>query len=61
MCDLVLALTLLDEDGDECIEILDYKGDLLLDDLRAKILLDLGRVVKFVDVVSEVGFEWVAD
>jgi len=61
MCNLVLALALLDEDGDERVEILDDQGNFLLDDLRAQVLLDLGWVVKFIDVVSEMSFKWVAD
>jgi hypothetical protein len=61
MDEFILALSVFDQDADEDVEVVDDEGDLLADDLGAEVLLDFGGVVKFVDVLAEVGFEGVAD
>ncbi len=52
MCDLVLALPLLGQDDNQCVQVFNDQGDFLTNDLSAQIFLYFGRVVQLVDVMS---------
>jgi hypothetical protein len=61
MYELVLALSVFDQNADEDVEVVDNERNLLADDLGAEVLLDFSGVVELVDVLAEVRFEGVAD